>query len=67
VCRGGVQLNCGGTRDEVGEQDNVHIKRGSLDSVHGDECEVVEDIHFNSLKIYIVEGCIYTVSVSRGG
>jgi hypothetical protein len=54
-------LDSGGARDKVEELGRSGVKRGSLYGVHGDECDVVEEIDFHSLNGNIVEGCVYAV------
>src|SRR5712691_636563 len=67
VCRGGVQLDRSGTRDEVKELGGLGVKRGSLDRIHGDECDVVEDVNFNPLNKNAVEGSVDAVPDGGGG
>jgi hypothetical protein len=37
------------------------VKRGSLYGVHGNECDVVEEINLHSLNGNIVKGGVYAV------
>ena len=67
VCRGGVQLHSGGAGDEVENLGSIGVKRGGLDRIHGDECNVVEDVNFNPLYVDAVEGRVNTVSDGGGG
>ena len=67
VCRGGVQLDSGGARDEVEKLGSLGVKRGGLDRIHGDECDVVEDGNFNSLNVDVVEGSVDAVPDGSGG
>ena len=61
MCRGGVQLDRGGARDKVKKLGRPGVKRGSLYGVHGDECDVVEEIDFHSLNGNIIKGGVYAV------
>jgi hypothetical protein len=60
-------LDGGSARDEVEKLGWLSIKQGSFDHVHGDECKVVEDVHFNSLDEDAIESIIYNVSNDSGG
>ena len=46
----GVQLDCSGSRDKVQKLGSLGVKRCSLDRVHGDKCEVVEEVDFDPLN-----------------
>ena len=66
MCRGGVQLDCSGSRNKVEKLSSLGVKRGSLDRVHSDECDIVEDVNFNSLNVDVVEGSVDAVPDGGG-
>jgi hypothetical protein len=43
-------MDCSGSRDKVEKLGSLGVKRGSLNRIHGDECEVVEDVDFDALN-----------------
>ena len=49
LCRGGVQLDGGGSRDKVEELRNFGVKRGRFHCIHGSDKEVVCRVAFNAL------------------
>src|SRR5205085_63597 len=49
LCRGGVQLDGGGSRNKVEELRNVGVKRGRFHCIHGSDKEVVCRVAFNAL------------------
>jgi hypothetical protein len=59
-------LDCSGSRDKVQKLGSLGVKRGSLDRIHGDECDV-EDVNLNSLNVDVVEGSVDAVPDGSGG
>jgi hypothetical protein len=60
-------MDCCGARDEVEKLCCLGVKRGSFNRVHGDECDVVEDIHLNSLNDCAIKGSVNAVPDGCGG
>ena len=63
----GVQLDCSGSGDKVQKLGSLGVKRGGLNRIHGDKCNVVEDVNFNSLNVDVVEGSVDAVPDGSGG
>ena len=59
-------MNCGGSRDKVQKLGSLGVKRGSLDRIHGDECEVVKDVDFDALNKNAVQGSVDAVPDGGG-
>jgi hypothetical protein len=60
-------LDGSGARDQVKEMGSLGVKQGSLNRIHGDECNVVEDVNFNPLDKNAVKGSVDAVPDGGGG
>jgi hypothetical protein len=62
-----VQVDGGGTRDQVEEGGSPRVEGGSLDRFHGDESDVVEGVALNALNESGAESSVDLIAKGDGG
>ena len=67
LCRGHVQVDRGGARDEVEEGGCPRVESSGLDRIHGNKGDVVEGVALDSLNKSGFKGRVYLVSEGDSG